>query len=217
MGKNGIARRMIVTVLGVIIVSIGLTICLKGNTGVDPYTAFIKAVSIKTGISMTFAVPGVNIVFIIIMLIVDRTTIGFGTLVNMFCVGFLIDTFSNIYEKVFYFQPGTITMLIHLAIGLVFFTLGVSLYITSNMGVCPYDGIAPALHKKFPGRSYRFIRVLQDIITMVIAFLMGGPVAVGTIIMAFFIGFMVNFWNDLVSNKIVGIKEEKGITEIKQA
>lgn len=218
MGKNGTIRRMIVTVLGVIIVSIGLTICLEGKTGVDPYTALIQALSDITGISMTFAVPGVNIILIIIMLFVDRSTIGFGTLVNMFGVGFLIDTFSALYEKLFYFQPGIVTMLVHLAIGLVFFTLGVSLYITSDMGVCPYDGIAPALHKRFPAKSYRFIRVLQDIITMVIALLLGGPVALGTIIMAFFIGFMINFWNDLVSKKIVGItKEKENFTEKQQA
>ena len=85
------------------------------------------------------------------------------------------------------------------------------MYITCDLGQCPYDGIAPSLRRRFPRYSYRTYRVVQDIITILLALILIrfdlslGIIALGTVIMGFFVGPIVGFFNMRVSNRLVGI------------
>jgi hypothetical protein avisC_01838 len=135
-----------------------------------------------------------------------------GTVVNFTIVGVLVDYFRPIHRSFFHVEYSVGSMLLHLAIGLPLFCLGVSMYITCDLGQCPYDGIAPSLRRHFPRCSYRAYRVVQDIITILLALILIrfdlslGIIALGTIIMGFLIGPIVGFFNKRVSNRLVGIR-----------
>jgi Predicted membrane protein len=209
---NSLLRRTVVCLAGVTIVSIGIALCLEGKAGVDPYTAFLQGVSHVTGVSFSLVVPVVNILMLIVVLPFDKSIFGLGTILNFTLVGVLVDYFRELYQIVFTFEYSVGGMLIHLVIGVAFFCLGVSMYITANLGVCPYDGVAPALKRQFPRCSYRTYRVIQDLITIVLACVLIrfsfslGIIGIGTIIQGFFIGIFVNFFNRNISNRLVGIR-----------
>ncbi len=209
--SNSLLRRIIVCLLGVTIVSVGIAICLEGKAGVDPYTAFLQGISSVSGVSFSLVVPIVNILMLIVVLPFDKSIFGLGTILNFTLVGVLVDYFRELYRHFFVFNYSVGGMLIHLLIGVAFFCLGVSMYITANLGVCPYDGIAPALKRKLPKFGYRTYRIVQDLVTILLACVLIqfnfslGIVGVGTIIQGFFIGFFVNFFNRTISNRLVGI------------
>ena len=79
------------------------------------------------------------------------------------------------------------------------FSLGVSMYITCDLGQGPYDGIAPAIDRQFPKISYHTFRVAQDVLAIMLALVLTGfdlslgIVAIGTIIMGFFLGPIIGF------------------------
>lgn len=225
LGPNTLLRRILVAFFGVVIVSVGIAISLEGMVGVDPFAAFLQGLSHLTGISFTWIVPLINLIMLFLIVIpFDRSIFGIGTILNMTLVGFFTDTFRDVYQHFYTFEYSVGGMLAHLVIGLVFFCLGVSMQICPRLGTIPYDGIAPSLHRKFPRYSYRTYRTIQDIVTILIAgILIGfdwslGILGVGTIIMGFFIGVFVDFFNRTFTNKILGIKgdvllEEKTISE----
>ncbi|WEV64712.1 hypothetical protein [Bifidobacterium sp. ESL0732] len=208
-------RRILVNLVGVVIVSIGIGVCNVGFVGVDPYAAFLMALSHLTGIAYTWMVPLVNtILFILIVIPFDRSIFGFGMITNMTLVGFFTDTFTSIYHHFYNPTFSWWILAIHLVIGLFFFCLGVSLQIRPNLGACPYDGIAPSLHRHFPKISYRVFRTCQDIITIIIAgilikFNLGiGILGIGTIIMGFFIGTIVDWFSKHFTEKLLGVRGE---------
>lgn len=195
--------RAIVSFIGVVFIAIGATFLKESGWGLDPFTALNIGLSKHIGLGLGPIQLGFNVILFIIVLIADRKQIGIGTFFNMILVGYGIQFFSMFYQDHTAESTGHIPIIIvNIILGMLAFTLGTSLYMEANLGVAPYDAIAPiiAKHTKI---QYKWIRSTQDILFMVLGFFAGGAVGVITIVVAFFAGSIINFWNVHVSHKIV--------------
>lgn len=207
---GSLLRRCLVCLLGVIITSMGITVALKGHAGVDPFTAMLQGVSYVTGLSFSWVVPLVNIALLAIIIPFDRKIFGLGTVLNFTLVGVLVTSFTSTLDSIYVFTYSIPGMLAHLAIGLVIFALGLSLYITPDIGQGAADCIVPVLLRRFPSHSYRTFRVAQDFIVVLIALVLfrfdlsSGVIGIGTAIMALGIGVVVDFFNRTVAYRLVG-------------
>lgn len=198
MGAN-IAHKTLISFIGVAILSMGTTFLRGGNVGLDPFTAVNTGISDKLGIGLGVYQLAVNLVIFIFILWLDRKQIGIGTILNIVLVGFEIQWFTTIYHQLFGYRTTFLIVAADTLIGLILFTLGASLYMAPDLGAAPYDAIAPIITKL----SYRTARITQDVLFMVAAVIAGGPVGFGTIIVAFFTGPLISWWNDHISNPMV--------------
>lgn len=76
------------------------------------------------------------------------------------------------------------------------------MYSEPDLGVSPYDAIAPIIVDRTT-ISYSAARAGQDIVVIIIALLLGGPVGISTIIMGFFTGPLVDWFSDHVTNPML--------------
>ncbi|MDK7197928.1 hypothetical protein QP431_06890 [Actinotignum sanguinis] len=207
---GSLLRRCLVCLIGVCVTALGTAITLKGHAGVDPFTAMLQGVSLVTGLSFAVVVPLVNIGILAFVIPFDRKIFGLGTVLNFTLFGVLVDGYTVGLDALYVFTYSIPGMLAHLAAGLLIFSFGLSLYITPDVGQGAADGIAPVLVRRFPQRSYRFFRILQDFTVILIALalyrgdLSTGVIGVGTVIMVVGIGVVVDFFNRTVSVKLVG-------------
>ena len=77
---------------------------------------------------------------------------------------------------------------------MLFITLGMSIYMSTELGMVPYDCVSFVISKK-TGKNPFMLRVGLDISVAVIALLLHGPISVGTILIAFGIGPLLNKMN----------------------
>lgn len=199
--------KTLVSFFGVAILSIGTTFLRGGNVGLDPFTAVNTGISNKLGIGLGVYQLAVNLVIFIFILLLDRKQIGIGTILNMVLVGFEIQWFTTIYHQLFGYRTSFLIVAADTLIGLLLFTLGASLYMAPDLGAAPYDAIAPIITQRTK-LSYRTARITQDVLFMIAAVIAGGPVGFGTIIVAFFTGPLISWWNDHVSNPMVNTINE---------
>lgn len=89
-----------------------------------------------------------------------------------------------------------------LAIGILFVTLGCSLYITSDLGTGCYDALSIYMADVM-SPSYSVCRIMTDVVCVFIGFITGGPLGIATIILMFGTGPLISTWNKLVSKPIV--------------
>ncbi|MGP7817346.1 YczE/YyaS/YitT family protein [Niallia sp. 01092] len=200
--KSEIFVRSILALIGVAILAIGATLCKQGHVGLDPFTAINIGLSEKVGLSLGSFQLSVNVIIIVIVLLLDRKRIGIGTIINMVCAGFMIDWFSDLYTHVFDYQTTLLTKIVNGILGLLFFTLGTSIYMTAKVGVAPYDALAPIASKRLHIK-YKFCRMAQDIGFMIGALIAGGPIGPATIIISFFAGPLITFWDHRFSKNLV--------------
>lgn len=180
----------------------GLKLSLMGN---DPYTAMILALSDVTHFRIGNFQLAVNLVIFIIQLIFGRKYIGFGTLVNMCLLGYLLEFWSWVLENTIGGAEGHgfIYSLIYMAFSLILIGLGLSMYQTANLGVSPYDYLALGMTDAFKP-PYFVNRIITDatcvmVIVIIVLFkllpLSGSHLGIGTVLCAFCFGPIIHFFD----------------------
>lgn len=205
------AMRSLYALIGVVILAFGAATLRIGQVGLDPYTAANIGIGNVLGLSLGVYQLMINFIILGIVFILGRSYIGIGTVINMVLTGFFIDFYTWIYTDFITIKINFFTQSLALVIGVLIFTFGASFYMSAKLGNAPYDAIAPIIveRTKF---HYRSVRVSQDIFFVVLAFIFGGPVGIGTVINAFFTGPLIDFWNKKVSQPIIekSIKSKVG-------
>lgn len=194
-------KRVVIMLLAVAFIGFALSLLVRANMGTDSCPCMNLGISSKLGIRFGVMQLIINIVMLIILIFVDKSLIGIGTIGNMVIVGFAADFFKEIYSRYF---PGHdamwVSVLLMLA-GTVLLSIGVSLYFSSNLGVAPYDSLAFIMNKKTK-IPFKWCRVSIDVTALVIGWMLGSAVGVGTIVIALTLGPQITFFNEHMSAKV---------------
>ena len=100
------------------------------------------------------------------------------------------------------FQP---VQLLWVALAVPVTALGASLYQTADLGIAPYDYLSLGLRDYTPV-PYFGCRVFTDALCALLCWLLGGLVGIGTLICAFCLGPFIQFFNGLVSERVLHYK-----------
>jgi len=183
--------RIIILFIGLVIAHLGVTLFLLADLGSDPFNVLIQGLYNKTSF-ITILTHGrvhmiISFLIIIVLLIVDKSYIGIGTLVCMFCGGPIIDFFNMILEPLFAGYPGLPVLIFVNVLGCVILAFGMTIVIKSEAGTGPNDLVAIVIADKLK-KKFSIIRVIVDFTFALVGFLLGGTVGIGTVICAFVVG-----------------------------
>lgn len=194
---NQYVYRLKFTIIGVIIIAIGVTFLKESGFGMDPFTSMNLGVSQAIKSSLGVFQLKVNIGLFVIMLLTGRRYIGVGTITNMVFIGFMVDFFSLIIPNVYNIE----FKIIFTVIGIIITCLGVALYSSADLGVAPYDAfgwiVEDITNQKI---KFKVTRIFTDAICVLIGLHYGGPIGVNTAIMVFFTGPLVEFFKQKICN-----------------
>ena len=182
-------QRVIRLFIGLFLFAVGIVLTINANLGLSPWDVFHQGISRLTGITMGQASIAVGVILVIFDAFLGER-LGWGTLCNMLFIGLFMDLLMlnhwiPIYKDVL---PSVIMMLLGMAV------IGVAsyFYIGAALGSGPRDGLMIALTKKTQ-KSVRFIRNSIELSALIIGFVLGGYVGIGTMIMALALGYIVQF------------------------
>ena len=202
--KDG-AKRMAIMFMSILLMGFAVSVFSYSGMGVDPFTALNMSISAKLGISFGFLQMCVNgVVLVLVALTADRL-INVGTIVNMVGVGYVCEFFTSIYNQVLPKENPFAVRLVLMALGVFLLSLSASLYFNCNVGVSPYDALGFVMEEKTK-LKYRWCRVVTDLICTGVAFLLGGPIGIGTVVTAFFMGPVISFCDNSISKKVLQAK-----------
>jgi uncharacterized membrane protein YczE len=179
-------------IIGLFLLALGIICILKSNLGMSPWNVFHMGTINYLPLSLGRVTQITGIILIILSFFLGVSP-GTGTILNMILVGFFIDL-VNPFMAVVHHLP---FRLLFLATGIMLIALGTGLYINSNLGAGPRDSLMLGLTKK-TGKSVRFIRACIEITVLIIGFLLGGPVGIGTVAFSLSIGPSVQFFLKII-------------------
>lgn len=207
-GKEFIWKALM-SLIGITLISFGAALSQTMNMGLDPFTAINTGASELLGFTLGNYQLFVNAAILAIILFFDRKIIGWGTIFNFVLVGYMIEFFISMLES--FIDPTQFAFIVQLLITVVailIFTFGVALYMDADLGVSPYDAIAPVITDRVSA-SYKTVRMIQDIIVVITAWILGGPVGVSTFITGFMAGPLIDFFSNRFTRKLSDKVEEK--------
>ncbi len=199
--KHG-AKRMALMPMSIFLMGFAVSVFSYSGMGVDPFTALNMTVSEILGIGFGFYQMCVNGIILIAVALVSKKLIGTGTIFNMIGVGYVCEFFTGVYEKIL---PQVISLPIQIfcmIMGVLLLSLSASLYFNSDLGVSPYDALGFVLEEKSK-LKYRWCRVVTDLVCTLVAFALGGPIGVGTVVTAFCMGPVVSLCDTAISKKVL--------------
>lgn len=200
--NRGRVVRPLYALAGVVILGLGAAILRVGGVGVDPYTAFNAGVGALLGWGLGPFQLLANAALFLPVLIWGRSFIGIGTIINMVLTGFFIDFFTGVLQPILPHDGRPLTAIVYFLVGIMIFDFGASAYMSADVGIAPYDALAPMVVER-TGWSYKAVRVPQDLAFLVAAALAGGPVGLGTVMTAFFNGPLIEFFTRRVNDPLV--------------
>lgn len=188
--KKNFKKRLLAVILAVITMGFALSILVLVDMGTDPCTSMNLAVSAKLGMSLGNWQALLNTLLFVFVILWGKENIGFGTLANMFLVGYTVDFFSWLWAKVL--PEGLFDSIIVRGIALfpalLVFILAAAVYMDVEMGTAPYDAIPLMVSKRFSKIPFRVIRMVFDFSVIGISLLFHGKVGVVTVLMALTLG-----------------------------
>lgn len=170
--------------VGLMIMGLGVTLTIKGQLfGVGSWDVLHIGLFKNLGLSIGLWSIIMGIIIITIASIGLREFPKIGTFMNMICVGLFIDFFNWAIP-----DPSTFTVqLIAFILGVLLLAAGCGVYISADLGAGPRDTLMLLAVKKF-NCSIMVARTVMEVVVAVAGYLLGGPIGVGTVIMAFGLG-----------------------------
>ena len=203
--RKNLAKRIGMSFFGVIICAISVGIFKIAALGVDPFQSFMAGLDVMILLDFGLLYIIVNVLLLSFALIFDRHYIGIATFINLFLLGY-ITQFTYAYLQTIIVDPSIFVRILCLVIGVVIICFGSAFYMTADLGVSTYDAVALIICNTWKKGKFQYVRIITDLICVIIGvtlfILAGGKFSaiptiagVGTIITAFFMGPLIEFFN----------------------
>jgi len=210
--------RIIILLIGLTIAHFGVTLFLLADLGTDPFNVLVQGVfRITSDIAWWplqthgYTHVAMCLLIIVVLLFVDRSYIKIGTVMCMICGGPIIDFFTKLLTPLFLNVDSFYIRLIINGLGCVILAFGMTIVIKSEAGTGPNDLVAIVIAEKVK-KNFGIIRVFVDILFVIVGFVLGGTVGIGTLVCAVLVGLVANVFLPFNGNwigRIIKRIEEK--------
>ena len=188
-------RRWAKLLAGLAFVGIGVAFTKQANLGLGPWDVLGDGLAQLIGIQLGTASVIIG-VLVLLLWIPIREKPGIGTVTNILLIG----VFMNIALRLVRSASGIFLQSVWLTAGLLLIGLGSVLYLGSQLGAGPRDGLMLGLSRK-TGWSVRLTRTALEIAVLVSGWLIGGVVGLGTVIIAVTIGPIIQFMSRMIGEE----------------
>jgi uncharacterized membrane protein YczE len=159
---------------------------IRATLGVSPWDVLGQGASLRTGVP--FGVMTIIIGAVVLLLWIPlRQRPGIGTLLNVLLVGPSAEAGLAILAE----PPALWARILLFAGGLVLLAVASGLYIGARLGAGPRDGLMTGIQSRF-GTPIWLARTAIEGTVLLLGWLLGGTVGVGTVAFALLIGPLIN-------------------------
>ena len=167
---------------GLSLFGLGEGLLLVSFAGASPWSVLAQGISLNFSFSVGVITILISVGVLILWIPLNQRP-GIGTILNALIIGLMIDVCIKLVPT-----PENYVSQLFMAIAAVFTVgLGGAIYLVSNLGAGPRDGLMIGLQQK-TSLPIAAVRGSLEITVMSIGWYLGGTVGIGTLLFAFGIG-----------------------------
>jgi uncharacterized membrane protein YczE len=177
-----VTRRLVQLFVGLALYGVSLALLVRAGLGLAPWDVLHQGLAERLDATVGQMVIAVSFV-VLLAWIPLRERPGFGTVANALLVGAFVDLTMLVLPDA---GTGPVAVLM-LVTGVLLNGLATALYIGAALGSGPRDGLMTGLVRR-TGRSVRLVRTALEGSVLLLGWLLGGTVGIGTVAYALAIG-----------------------------
>ena len=167
---------------GLILFGLGEGLLIVSFTGASPWSVLAQGISLNVNLSIGTITFLISIAVLILWIPLGQK-LGMGTIFNALIIALMIDLCIKFVPT----PSNYINQIILAIISVITVGIGGGIYLVSNLGAGPRDGLMIGLQKitNFPIAA---VRATLEISVVSVGWYLGGTVGIGTLLFAFGIG-----------------------------
>ncbi|MGD7044882.1 YczE/YyaS/YitT family protein [Jeotgalibacillus proteolyticus] len=189
--KNKLTLGLFYTI-GLVLLSFGISMMILADLGAGPWDALYVALADQIGLTVGTWILITGFALMAVNAALMRKMPDFYAVITIFIMGFFID-FWLLFVFADLQAAEVLTRSLMLGSGILIIAAGVSVYLQANFAKNPIDGLMVAVHFR-TGLSLSRSKTVLEVAVLVVALLIGGPIGVGTVIVAFGIGPLIGLF-----------------------
>lgn len=209
---KGYSVRLVKLVFGLFLFALGSFLTIQANIGLASWEAFSMGLAYLT--DQTYG----NILIIsgFVILVIDvalKEKIGFGTVLNTILIGTFVDLIQavDLIPRMNNFFSGVLMLLL----GQLSICIGSYFYIGASLGCGPRDALMVALGKRLPKVPIGIVRGVIEGTVLLIGWLLGAKVGIGTVISVFGISFILEATFNILHFDVTNIEHESIVDTVR--
>jgi len=193
--------------IGLTFLSLGISLMILADLGAGPWDALYVGLSDIIGLSVGSWVFIVGILLILLNGFIMKKIPDFSAIITIFIIGILIDFWLLIVFAGFE-TSGMMLRVFMLVGGIVVIAIGIACYLQSNFARNPMDSLMMAIQYR-TGKSLAVSKTMMELTVFIIAFLIGGPIGIGTVLSTLLIGPIIQFFYSPVTKFCGSLCDER--------
>ena len=200
-------------VVGLLVFSFGVHLTIYANIGLAPWDCLGMGIAKHTPLNYGIAMTLIAVVILLIDIAL-KERIGFGTIIDALLTGNFVQMFNSLnpLPENQNLWAGVGIMLV----GFVFMALGMWIYMSAEQCCGPRDSLLVGLGKRMPKVPIGIVEVLLWAVVLLIGWLLGGPVGIGTLLSTFGAGLVMQLVYNLIRFEPRNLKHRDVIEVLKQ-
>lgn len=179
--------RLLQLLIGLFLYGLGIAMMMRGPLGVAPWDVLTLGIKKHVNLDVGTIIVLTSIV-VLLLWIPLRQRVGLGTIANALLVGVATNVGLLLVPE----MPNYVLGVLMFLGGLVVLAIATAIYISADFGPGPRDGLMTGLVARTGGKIW-IVRTLIEGSVLVIGWLLGGAVGIGTAIFAFGVGPLVGW------------------------
>lgn len=201
-------KKYIIFLLGISILTLGVSMTVKSDIGAGSYDSINFAIADMLNIKVSLAISITSFMVLIIAAFIRKEAPRITTFITSVIMGLFTDIWVKIVDLI---QVNTILNKgLVFTIGMVLVCFGIALYMIPKLPTNPTDDLMIALTEK--KISIKRAKMTIDIICIVLALILKGPIGIGTIVLTFLVGPTVDIFHNILIKYISFNKVDESLS-----
>ncbi|KAA9023856.1 YczE/YyaS/YitT family protein [Niallia endozanthoxylica] len=203
--------RIAIYLVGLAINALGIALTIFSAAGVGSWDAAAIGMNNYFGLTIGTWTVAIQVLIVLMTKVVERKRFQYGSMLAIILRSIFLDLWIFLlFDRMEIPSSFLIQWLVFL-FGTLAIGVGIGIYIEAKFPKSPVDGLMLALHNRFDW-SINVSRIVVELTGTLLGFILSGPVGLGTLIIALFVGKIIQ----TVNSKVKMVLNQERMTVFKE-
>ncbi|RFB15352.1 BCR, YitT family protein [Bacillus sp. HNG] len=189
------SKRIGIYLGGLALTALGIAIIILSLIGAGPWDTVAVGLNMHAGLTIGTWSIITQVIFTVITWIIEKTRLRIESVIPILIRSVFLDIWFYFVLRNVDFASSWELQWGSFVAGLIFAGVGIGIYMEANLPKTPIDGMMVAISNRF-GWSFNIVRMGIEGTGAVIGFILGGPVGLGTLVIALLLGKIIQVVNN---------------------